>query len=137
MTPNSRCYLEVSYFKLGSKIWEKNKHISYLSCCYCCLVLKSSPDSLRPHWLQSARLFCYMGFLRQEYWSGLPFPSPGDLPNAGIEPTSPSPAPKVNSQPMRQQKSSCLLSILSPWSKRKKQCEFYTFSTTKAEYGES
>jgi len=27
-----------------------------------------------------------MGFSRQEYWSGLPFPSPGDLPNPGIEP---------------------------------------------------
>ena len=30
-----------------------------------------------------------MGFSRQEYWSGLPFPSPGDLPNMGIEPVSP------------------------------------------------
>ena len=30
-----------------------------------------------------------MGFSRQEYWSGLPFPSPGDLPDAGIEPGSP------------------------------------------------
>ena len=30
-----------------------------------------------------------MGFPRQEYWSGLPFPSPGDLPNPGIEPASP------------------------------------------------
>ena len=30
-----------------------------------------------------------MGFSRQEYWSGLPFPSPGDLPNSGIEPRSP------------------------------------------------
>ena len=30
-----------------------------------------------------------MGFPRQEYWSGLPFPSPGDLPNPGIEPESP------------------------------------------------
>ena len=28
------------------------------------------------------------GFSRQEYWSGLPFPSPGDLPNPGIEPGS-------------------------------------------------
>ena len=28
----------------------------------------------------------FMGFSRQEYWSGLPFPSPGDLPNAGTEP---------------------------------------------------
>ena len=30
-----------------------------------------------------------MGFSRQEYWSGLPFLSPGDLPNPGIEPGSP------------------------------------------------
>ena len=30
-----------------------------------------------------------MGFFRQEYWSGLPFPSPGDLPNPGIKPGSP------------------------------------------------
>ena len=30
-----------------------------------------------------------MGFSRQEYWNGLPFPSPGDLPDPGIEPRSP------------------------------------------------
>ena len=30
-----------------------------------------------------------VGFPRQEYWSGLPFPSPGDLPGLGIEPMSP------------------------------------------------
>jgi len=30
-----------------------------------------------------------MGFPSQEYWSGLLFPSPGDLPNPGIKPTSP------------------------------------------------
>ena len=30
-----------------------------------------------------------MGFSRQEYWSGLPFPSPADLPDPGIEPGSP------------------------------------------------
>ena len=30
----------------------------------------------------------YMGFSRQEYWSGLPFPSPGDLPTPGLEPGS-------------------------------------------------
>ena len=30
-----------------------------------------------------------MGFSRQEYWSGLPFPSPGDFPHPGIEPRSP------------------------------------------------
>ena len=31
----------------------------------------------------------FMGFSRQEYWSGLPFPSPGDLPDPEIEPASP------------------------------------------------
>ena len=31
----------------------------------------------------------FMGFFRQEYWSGLPFPAPGDLPDLGIEPRSP------------------------------------------------
>ena len=41
-----------------------------------------------------------MGFSRQEYWSGLPFPSPGDLPNPGIEPTSPTlQADALTSQP--------------------------------------
>ena len=30
-----------------------------------------------------------MGFSRQEYWSGVSFPSPGDLPNPGMEPGSP------------------------------------------------
>ena len=39
------------------------------------------------------RLAClaplFMGFPRQEYWRRLPFPSPGDLPNPGIKPTSP------------------------------------------------
>ena len=38
-----------------------------------------------------------MEFSRQEYWSGLPFPSPGDLPNSGIEPGSP--ALQANSLP--------------------------------------
>ena len=35
-----------------------------------------------------------MDFSRQEYWSGLPFPSPGDLPFSGIEPVSPALAGK-------------------------------------------
>ena len=45
-----------------------------------------------------------MGFSRQEYWSGLPFPLPGDLPDPGIEPESPVfPALQEDSLP------------LSPW----------------------
>ena len=38
-----------------------------------------------------------MGFSRQEYWSGLPFPPPGDLPNLGIKPVSPE--SQINSLP--------------------------------------
>ena len=49
-------------------------------------------------WLQSCLTLCdpidcqaplSMGFSRQEYWSGLPFPSPGDRSDPGIEPGSP------------------------------------------------
>ena len=46
-------------------------------------------DSLWPHGLYSSRLLLSMRFLRQEKWSGLSFPFPWDLPNPGIEPTSP------------------------------------------------
>ena len=45
--------------------------------------------TLRPHGLQPARLLCPSGFSRQEYWSGLPCPPPGDLPNPGIKPRFP------------------------------------------------
>ena len=42
-----------------------------------------------------------MGFSRQEYWRGLPFPSPGDLPDSGMEPkSSMSPALQVDSLPL-------------------------------------
>ena len=42
-----------------------------------------------------------MGFSRQEYWSGLPFPSPGDLPDPGVEPRSPAlQADTLTSEPL-------------------------------------
>ena len=40
-------------------------------------------------WAVAYQASLSMGFFRQEYWSGLPFPSPGDLPNPEIEPWSP------------------------------------------------
>ena len=40
-------------------------------------------------WAVARQAPLFMEFLRPEYWSGLPFPFPGDLPNPGIEPTSP------------------------------------------------
>ena len=40
-------------------------------------------------WTVAYQVSLSMGFFRQEYWSGLPFPSPGDPPDPGIKPRSP------------------------------------------------
>ena len=52
------------------------------------LVAKSCPTLATP-WTIACRAPLYMGFSRQEYWSGLLFPSPGNLPTPGIGPGSP------------------------------------------------
>ena len=52
------------------------------------LVAKSCPTLATP-WTVSCQTPPSMGCSRQEYWSGLPFPSPGDLPDQGIKPRSP------------------------------------------------
>ena len=56
--------------------------------CFCCLVAESYL-TLPTVWTAAHQAPLPMGFPRQEYWSGLPFPSPGDLPDPGIEPMSP------------------------------------------------
>ena len=48
-------------------------------------------------WTVAYQALLSMGFSRQECWSGLPFPSPGDLPDPGIEPGSP--ASQADAQP--------------------------------------
>ena len=53
----------------------------------CAKSLQSS-DSANP-WSVAYQAPLSMGFPRQEYWSALPFPSPGELPDPGMEPTSP------------------------------------------------
>ena len=45
-------------------------------------------NSLQPHGLVAHQAPLFMGFPKQEYWSGLPFPPPGDFPNPGIKPPS-------------------------------------------------
>ena len=52
------------------------------------LVTKSCLTLVIP-WTVACQASLSKRFSRQEYWSGLPFPSPGDLPNPGIEPVSP------------------------------------------------
>ena len=51
------------------------------------LVAKSCP-TLATQWTLAHQASLSLGFPRQEYWSGLPFPSPGDLPDPEIEPES-------------------------------------------------
>ena len=52
--------------------------VSYFSCVQLCVTL----------WTVTCQVPLSMGFSRQDYWSGLPFPSPGDLPDPGIKPVS-------------------------------------------------
>ena len=62
----SQCYVNV--------VWV----LSHFSCVWLFVIL----------WTRACQAPLFMGFSKEEYWSGLPFPSPGDLPNPGIEPTS-------------------------------------------------
>ena len=55
-----------------------------------CLVAKSCLTLYAPLTVALQTLLS-MKFPRQEYWSGLPFPPPGDLPHPGMEPLSPAP----------------------------------------------
>ena len=52
-------------------------------------LLQLYPTFCNPLWTVARQAPLSMGFSRQEYWSGLPCPSPGDLPKPGIEPESP------------------------------------------------
>jgi len=70
-------------------------------CTYACVLsrvlLFSTP------WTVACQAPLSIGFSRQEYWSGLPFPPPADLPDQGIKPMSPvSPALAVGSLPLAQ-----------------------------------
>ena len=53
----------------------------------CCLF--SHVQLFATPWIVAHQVSLFMGFSRQEYWSGLPYPPPGDLPDPGIEPVSP------------------------------------------------
>ena len=74
----------------GRRVWER------MNTCICMTdSLHCSPESITTllmsytPWTVAHQTSLSMGFSRQEYWSGLSFPSPGDLPDAGIEPKSP------------------------------------------------
>ena len=87
---------------------------------YCCLGtlcvkwLSPIPPFVTP-WTVACQASLFMGFSRQEYWSGLPFPSPGDLPNPGIEPGSPPlQADALSSEPLGKHRSEVTQSCPTP-----------------------
>ena len=57
--------------------------------CVCVCKLFSHFRLFMTPWTLASQAPLSMGFYRQEYWSGLPFPSQGDLPDPEIEPRSP------------------------------------------------
>ena len=78
--------LHFSVHFLVGKFWLKTEH------CLQYVVKVKSLSHVRlfvTPWTVAHQAPLSMGFSRQEYWSGLPFPSPGDLPDPGIEPRSP------------------------------------------------
>ena len=84
--------VEVSDLRVKTSPYFKSCRLN-LRCSFECVCARTRElsrsvmsDSLWPHGLQAP---LSIEFSRQEYWSGLPFPTPGDLPNPGIEPVSP------------------------------------------------
>ena len=74
--PGEKVLLPNTRFSSSMKVMVKVKSLSHVR-------LSATP------WTVAYQASRSMGFSRQEYWSGLQFPSPGDLPDAGIEPKSP------------------------------------------------
>ena len=68
--------------------------------CVCLFSCSDMSNSLKPP-STVARQALSLGFLRQEYWNGLPFPPPGDLSDPGIEPTSLTPSALAGPQHYR------------------------------------
>ena len=54
-----------------------------------CVLITQRVRPFATPWALALQAPLSMGFSRQEYWSGLPVPSPGDLPNSGTEPGPP------------------------------------------------
>ena len=63
-------------------VWDYSQHVCVLSL-FSCVGLFATP------WTLACQAALSMEFSRQEYWSGLPCPPPGDLPDPEVEPTSP------------------------------------------------
>ena len=86
-----RLHMAYSSFSATTRSWvdcNRNRAINlkYLLC-VCVCVFRHVRLFATP-WTTACQFPLSMGFSRQEYWSGLPFPPPGHLPDLGIEPAS-------------------------------------------------
>ena len=68
---------------------KQKDHLKKIKKCVCVCVICSVVSDSATSWIVAHQALLSMDFSREEYWSGLPFPSPGDLPNPGTEPQSP------------------------------------------------
>ena len=62
---------------------------TYIHACVCVCYLPSYVRLFETPWTVAHQVSLSLEFSRQEYWTGLPFPPPGDLPDPGIKPGSP------------------------------------------------
>ena len=105
---------------------------------FCVLVLCLCAWSLSYVWLQPHGLVARQAslsteFSRQEYWSWLPFPTPGDLPDPGIKPTSPALADRfLTTEPPRKSSEPCpkLKETASPKFTRLPRGQFHSITVT-------
>ena len=100
------------WFLFPSFLHELLFHYSFLKCQWSEVKLLSRVRLFVTPWTVAYQAPPSMEFSRQGYWSGLPFPSPGDLPNPGIEPQPPAlledalpPEPYVDSKTKTKQRS--------------------------------
>ena len=92
---SSKQFTSACDFLGAYKYFSKNCETTLLMLLFSCSV---SSDSFVISWTVAHQTPLSMGFPRHEYWSALPFPFPGDLPDPGTEPISPQ--LQVNSLPL-------------------------------------
>ena len=78
------CFKFVILDNISTALLANSLNLSKFFCCCCHLFAKTCPTLATP-WTVACQAPLSMGFSRQEYWNGLPFPSPGDLPDPGME----------------------------------------------------
>ena len=77
-------WCDLSHIYFFNYFWKKIKHL-YFDCVYVCTQSPGYVWLFATPWTEAWQAALYMEFSRQEYWKGFPFPTPGDLPDPGIE----------------------------------------------------